>query len=814
MVRSVAAGLVGILAAGLVAVCGMALAADEPALTARDIQSFGPHPSRLYDSHAGGPLKEWDKALRSLLPSRGLSGSAKELAGRYGLDAGAMESLITLWIQVQHVSYREDENAPQVKAIRRRFEALLARTGRSRLVLEAAAAGLSQQEECTPDGFRALVGPHADAGEAWVAAAAADCAGWYRAFVEEHPDLATAALVRQGEYGSLHGANQLALYGWLTSDEALTHVAPESRPALAARVNRIYLQLLFRKGLTAEADAVVQRLTPDVRNRLARPEPALQTVVIDGLPLVLDAQGIQGETILLDIVAADLMAGRTALAEAGLSAFADLDAVRSHFACAYASPATDSPRPARREAPRCGEGPVGAAKVMLLDALLHHPGDDPYPLAEVFFVVDFFNDTHGAVWTEVICKLFAEEQYADLCKNARRQTASGILDEGYGGFQGSDAQAAALLQAANLPGQDERKAVFAASLTAAAKRYGGEETRTRPAGVHGRGPLPSRFAQHPVPPALRGPGSTPPEAWLKTLAPLPPGFQPVRVGRDGDRVAIISLSQQFDPTGEVSGGGYWVHLSKDGGKNWDRPLYTGLSQFYPYVVEGTATLPLFDGETLNLAVSVQEIDTDTIMYPPVATRSKRQESDLYLRIPLAELSRDSDGDGLSDIAAEHLLLSPTPAGSTPFVVGARTDTRCGGPQSPMQEAMGAVLTRLFSRPTGAIIEPVDRPHGALGLMGWTTTATNPQRPIFVLGDPADFACLRIDRLMIVYSPADLPALRRRTPDFQPMDLGDLILNRAGDRGYFVYSNGWSGGTIGLRKVEGRWLFKELSSWIS
>ena len=88
------------------------------------------------------------------------------------------------------------------------------------------------------------------------------------------------------------------------------------------------------------------------------------------------------------------------------------------------------------------------------------------------------------------------------------------------------------------------------------------------------------------------------------------------------------------------------------------------------------------------------------------------------------------------------------------------------------------------------------------------------RPMFLLGDPADFACLQTDRMMIVYSEADISRLRRMTPDFHAVSLSKVVFNRAHDRGYVSWSTGWSGGTDRLRLVNGEWVLEEISSWIT
>jgi len=68
--------------------------------------------------------------------------------------------------------------------------------------------------------------------------------------------------------------------------------------------------------------------------------------------------------------------------------------------------------------------------------------------------------------------------------------------------------------------------------------------------------------------------------------------------------------------------------------------------------------------------------------------------------------------------------------------------------------------------------------------------------------------------MIVYSDADERELQRRTPDFRLIELPKIVLNRAGTRGFVKWSAGWTGGTMRVRLVNGKWLIDELESWIT
>src|SRR5690349_12103404 len=321
--------------------------------------------------------------------------------------------------------------------------------------------------------------------------------------------------------------------------------------------------------------------------------------------------------------------------------------------------------------------------------------------------------------------------------------------------------------------------------------------------------MPSPFEERPLPPGLTGAGKPAP----KGLAPLPGGYALIRAEVAGKRAVAISASQNYDPAGEVSMGGYWVHLSDDGGRSWHQPLYTGLADRFPYVVLPKSPLPLIDGDSIDLAVDINLLDTASITYPPVSLRSRSKRSGLYLRIPLQALRTDSDRDGLSDIAARHLLLDPeSMTGGTP----ARLDGNgqpCTREEMAAQEPLKMLLEQVFGTDVGAVMEPLDRKPDEM-LAGERAEVVSFDRPMLIAGDPADFRCLRIRRLAVVYGEKDVARLQRMSPDFHPVEVGRILFNRARDRGYVRWSSGWTGGTLRFRKTATGWVSEAISSWIT
>lgn len=225
-------------------------------------------------------------------------------------------------------------------------------------------------------------------------------------------------------------------------------------------------------------------------------------------------------------------------------------------------------------------------------------------------------------------------------------------------------------------------------------------------------------------------------------------------------------------------------------------------------------MPLIDGDTLRLAVNIAEIDTATITYPPVGLRSRRVAKDRYLTIPIERLRRDSNGDGVTDIVADHLLLDRVKSGrGTPFVVGSDTDARCERLRSAEKLAVIELLGRITGDSEAAIVEPIDRQPGEFAT-GWLRATAAAEQPVFLLGAPQDFTCLSARRPIIVYSKADIEALQAFTPAFHTLEIPNIIFNRAHDRGYVRWSTGWAGGTYRLRLIGGKWEFDSISNWIT
>lgn len=581
---------------------------------------------------------------------------------------------------------------------------------------------------------------------------------------------------------------ELAAADMLLRPDYLTLIDERQRDSIRADIASSKLIKLLHVGLLSDALAFGDRLPANIRQMALRGRRAGIRTSIGGFALQVQAQATSPA---IQYAAALALAGRNAEARSVLDISTPASKLRSVRACLDAAMEQD-----------CGVGDFGPGKVplgaLIVDQLLVHPDADPYVLMEQSATG---SSVDGAALDEALCRLLTQGDERRACEDLRETEARGRA-RGQDGIQ-SDRTLWAAMERVGGPAFAIAKARYRAKLIALGEAPSAASTRMSV------DPAPVPFRELPIPAALLA--SRPaPGVDVRTVAPLPEGFTLVRAERSGKRVAAISLSQRFDPDGEVTAGGYWLHLSDDGGMTWQAPLYTGLAEHFPYVVPSSSRLQMIDGNRIRLEVQESLIDTSTISYPPVATQIRLKRSGIYLDIPIAELRKDSDGDGISDIAAHHLLLDTQSRLGTPFIVG--KDRDCSGTASAERLARLQILKTLFRVEARALIEPVGGKPGLFG--GWRKSEPTDKPPIFMRGDPDDYRCVSIDRLMVVYSNADQDQLRKFSPDFQLIDLPAIYWSRDHRRGFLQWSMGWTGGTYRLVREGDAWKLETIGNWIT
>ncbi|KPH62599.1 hypothetical protein ACLIMP_24605 [Novosphingobium aerophilum] len=195
-------------------------------------------------------------------------------------------------------------------------------------------------------------------------------------------------------------------------------------------------------------------------------------------------------------------------------------------------------------------------------------------------------------------------------------------------------------------------------------------------------------------------------------------------------------------------------------------------------------------------------------------RTLRKEANLWLDIPIDVLTKDSNGDGVSDLVAAHLGID-VHADEAPFVVGSDATTCNQSATDPVTTVRRKVLLMLTGIDEAAIREPIDRAPNAPLFSGISRVSSGEKWPLFVKGRPADLACMvQLPMPVLVYGAKGEEALQRRSPDFRLIELPALVMNREKSRGYAICSSGWAGGTILFWLEDGAWRFETISSWIT
>jgi hypothetical protein len=305
--------------------------------------------------------------------------------------------------------------------------------------------------------------------------------------------------------------------------------------------------------------------------------------------------------------------------------------------------------------------------------------------------------------------------------------------------------------------------------------------------------------------------------------PLPESFGIVRAERRGDEVLALCESSAVDPSGEIGAGGYWLLRSRNGGKSWHTPHYLGLQSRSPYLAKHDARLSMFAGDALRIEADVAELDPESITFPPIGLRNRREVSDIRIDIPFADIERDTDGDGWTDLLEAKLHTDPAKADTDGDGLGDALDdfpqASARGTPDPDAALIVDLLKRIMGFERAGIVEPVVDGKGSKSLEQHLSGIR--RRPgagsvLFqiVVGDPARFAGLRAESQVIVLSEAQVREIRATSGPFYPLEFPEILFDAKRERAIVTWSAGWVGGTLLYRKVKGRWTGKEVSQWIT
>ncbi len=267
---------------------------------------------------------------------------------------------------------------------------------------------------------------------------------------------------------------------------------------------------------------------------------------------------------------------------------------------------------------------------------------------------------------------------------------------------------------------------------------------------------------------------------------------PLRKEQSGGEIVVLGTSQIIDKVGEVGPGAYWLLRSRDGGKTWS-VHYTGLRSGMPYVAVPQSRLALLDGDHVRIEVEVNEIDLDSITFPPVSLRTKHGKSGIYVDFAWDDLTRDSDVDGVTDLVEERLVLDPRDADSDDDGIPDGRDMLPFVPHAGTLTPMSTVLAAVYSEAAESV-EP---------------------RTNFVVGARAMFAPLKLPIRTIVLTPDEHALYEKKFGPLYGTTIRTFAIDRSGKRAIIELNHTWKGQTILLRKEGDRWVVAEmLSNWIT
>jgi hypothetical protein len=285
----------------------------------------------------------------------------------------------------------------------------------------------------------------------------------------------------------------------------------------------------------------------------------------------------------------------------------------------------------------------------------------------------------------------------------------------------------------------------------------------------------------------------------KARVHLPPEledrFSIQRAERRGRRAVVIAWSL------EDGNSHYWVILSSDGGTTWSRPLFAGLQLSRDYRVRQASDLPLLAGDHLHVEVDRRESDSESESEAespaagPAPAEGQagrgRAARGIYLDIPLAALARDSDGDGLTDLAEEALVTDPRDPDTDRDGVKDGVDML---PQVASQRRPGPenqALAAMF-----AAMESRDRSGGSPDPLQARTE--------FWVGDRQLFTALHPRHRLVVLTPEELKLAEQKLGQLFARTITLFVLNHAGTQGFVIWTTGNWGEAFYLALENGAW----------
>jgi hypothetical protein len=769
--------------------CAFAFALVSPAhaeVSSADIARFLDNKPYLYESDA--PSQQILRELVANLPRPGFDAAVDAVTRQHRIDRRAAELLAEL--AMAEYSTPVEERSQAGARLHSLMEQALAVEPDDPFVWRTVREKLTEREECDSGDFVARYFARPGAAREFLAEMDY-CRDWILYFAAHGP-MSPLAYTQLGEYLEYEPA-PLALAASARSLGVIQEVtAPDSPESLYAR--RVHWLRLADAGLSDELVRAGDALPVQVLRATLDPKRS-QDITLDGASVAKReaSQGLARELRVQWILAlAD--AQRRTEAQAWFDAFGLTRPIRQ----------------ARRDSPerRVFVGENADETEFAYQVLAPVDTSDPFDL----FIG---NGEVGLYWTtgkrtpiaqRASMLFFAARDYADIAAGIRNALCR-------------DPHGRGEVSADELPPDMRELATeYSAKIETARLRLSGcPERRNATPSTQARG---HSYVEKALPEQLRTPLRDDEGEDENIQAPGLEGVHLVRFDDSGDVWAAISVSGDVDPTGEIGNGGYWLHISEDQGATWQPPLYLGLQEMQPYVVRRASKLPITNGAMLQLEVHVRELDERSITLPPVDLRVRRSADDVYIERPLAELRRDSDGDGIPDVLEHKIRTDPL-----------RADTDGDGlddgidplPQVSVREPPhpdAAVITQLIQHVLGydaaAIRIGLSQDAGIEKELKRLVSGerARPARVLFVRADKALFTGMLLPGHIAILDEEDLDYLDANYGIHYPVEFPNVWFNKEHTKGVVHWSARWTGGTLKFTKSGSKWKSEAVSQWIT
>jgi hypothetical protein len=307
-------------------------------------------------------------------------------------------------------------------------------------------------------------------------------------------------------------------------------------------------------------------------------------------------------------------------------------------------------------------------------------------------------------------------------------------------------------------------------------------TRARSASDNGilsqlRSPARTAFYELPLPTGVVNGGAN---ADCKTWKGPWPQYSLQRCEARGEERLAVAVSSELDPYGAIVPGGWWLYHSTNGGASWEK-VYTGVREMQAYSLVRDSRVPMLGDSDVRIEADVHE------RAPWYVTPRRR----VLLAFSLADLRRDTDGDGLPDLVEERIVTDPHHRDTDGDGIEDNSDPLPHiAPSVPHGSAEEEVVAMVLSR------------FDAAGTTG------------FFIGDRSLVAGSGVKARLVVLTRDEAEAYSAKFGRTAFGDLSFLIVRRDGKKATLYANYASSGSTYEFEKIDGVWVMHDLGGWVS